>query len=235
LGVHFPASRRPVVAWLRVEGDGTRHLPESELQHHNQRHHGRSFGRQPVSQTDPGNAALYFETPRFSARISYNYRSEAFGILNLGSQIVTDAYHQVDATASWNFTPGLSVYANAVNIFNEIPAAPQESRLAARRLGWRAALRTILCFCVSAVLRGAREWQYGQRAHALCTVDEHTFYIRSRGRAGVKHNIVSLEELGSPIGVMQIHDDIRGIQQHNEMLREISQRIDAKGVLREAN
>jgi iron complex outermembrane receptor protein len=67
-----------------------------------------------------GNAALYFETPRFSARISYNYRSEAFGILTMGSQIVTDAYHQVDATASWNVTPGLSVYANAVNIFNEI-------------------------------------------------------------------------------------------------------------------
>jgi iron complex outermembrane recepter protein len=67
-----------------------------------------------------GNAALYFETPRFSARISYNYRSEAFGALTMGSQIVTDAYHQVDATASWNFTPGLSVYANAVNIFNEI-------------------------------------------------------------------------------------------------------------------
>jgi iron complex outermembrane receptor protein len=38
----------------------------------------------------------------------------------MGSQIVTDAYHQVDATASWNVTPGLSVYANAVNIFNEI-------------------------------------------------------------------------------------------------------------------
>ena len=56
----------------------------------------------------------------FSARISYNYRSEAFGILTMGSQIVTDAYHQVDATASWNITPGLSVYANAVNIFNEI-------------------------------------------------------------------------------------------------------------------
>jgi len=67
-----------------------------------------------------GNAALYFETLRFSARISYNYRSEAFGILTMGSQIVTDAYHQVDATASWNVTPGLSVYANAVNIFNEI-------------------------------------------------------------------------------------------------------------------
>jgi iron complex outermembrane receptor protein len=67
-----------------------------------------------------GNAALYFETPRFSARVSYNYRSQAFGILTMGSQIVTDAYHQVDATASWNITPELAVYANAVNIFNEI-------------------------------------------------------------------------------------------------------------------
>ena len=66
------------------------------------------------------NAALYFETPRFSARISYNYRSEAFGVLTMGSQIVTDAYHQIDATASWNVTSDVAVYANAVNITNEI-------------------------------------------------------------------------------------------------------------------
>jgi iron complex outermembrane receptor protein len=57
---------------------------------------------------------------RFSARISYNYRSEAFGVLTMGSQIVTDAYHQIDATASWNVTSDLAVYANAVNITNEI-------------------------------------------------------------------------------------------------------------------
>jgi iron complex outermembrane receptor protein len=66
------------------------------------------------------NTSLYFETPRFSARVSYNYRSEAFGALTMGSQVVTDAYHQIDATASWNVTHDLAIYANAVNITNEI-------------------------------------------------------------------------------------------------------------------
>jgi iron complex outermembrane receptor protein len=66
------------------------------------------------------NTSVYFENPRFSVRLSYNYRSEAFGGLTMGSQIVTDAYHQIDATASWNVTRNASLYATAVNITNEV-------------------------------------------------------------------------------------------------------------------
>jgi iron complex outermembrane receptor protein len=66
------------------------------------------------------NASVYFENPRFSVRLSYNYRSEAFGALTMGSQIVTDAYHQIDATANWNVTNGITLFATAVNITNEI-------------------------------------------------------------------------------------------------------------------
>ena len=66
------------------------------------------------------NASLYFESPRWSARVSYNFRSEAFGGLTMGSQIVTDPYHQVDATASFNATNDFTVFATAVNITNEL-------------------------------------------------------------------------------------------------------------------
>jgi iron complex outermembrane receptor protein len=67
-----------------------------------------------------GNTSVYFESPRLSVRVSYNFRSQAFGALTMGSQIVTDAYHQVDATASYNATDELTFYATAVNITNEV-------------------------------------------------------------------------------------------------------------------
>jgi iron complex outermembrane receptor protein len=38
----------------------------------------------------------------------------------MGSQIVTDAYKQLDATANWNVTEDISVYLAAVNITNEV-------------------------------------------------------------------------------------------------------------------
>jgi iron complex outermembrane receptor protein len=66
------------------------------------------------------NASAYFENERFSARLSYNYRSDAFGTLTMGSQIVTDAYRQLDATASFDLTPDVSLYFAAVNLTNEV-------------------------------------------------------------------------------------------------------------------
>ena len=38
----------------------------------------------------------------------------------MGSQVVTDAYHQLDATARWNVMNDVSLYATAVNITNEV-------------------------------------------------------------------------------------------------------------------
>jgi iron complex outermembrane receptor protein len=69
---------------------------------------------------DQLNASVYFENPHFSVRLSYNYRSEAFGALTMGSQVVTDAYHQIDATANWNVTRDITLFATAVNITNSI-------------------------------------------------------------------------------------------------------------------
>lgn len=63
---------------------------------------------------------MYFENDRFDARLSYNHRSDAYGSLTAGSQIVTDAYRQLDATANWNVTEDISVYLAAVNLTNEV-------------------------------------------------------------------------------------------------------------------
>lgn len=69
---------------------------------------------------DQLNASVYFENGRFAARLSYNYRSDAYGALTMGSQIVTDAYEQLDATANWNLTEDIAVFVAAVNITNEV-------------------------------------------------------------------------------------------------------------------
>lgn len=66
------------------------------------------------------NASAYYEGGGFSVRISYNYRSKSYGGLDEGGQDVTSPYGQWDASASWDFTPKLSLYANAVNLSNAV-------------------------------------------------------------------------------------------------------------------
>jgi iron complex outermembrane receptor protein len=66
------------------------------------------------------NASGYYEKNGWSFRVSYNYRSEAFAGLTDGGQLVISPYGQWDATAGWDITPKLSLYASAVNITNEL-------------------------------------------------------------------------------------------------------------------
>jgi hypothetical protein len=44
----------------------------------------------------------------------------------------------------------------------------------------------------------------------------------------MKRCVVSLPELGPLIGVMQVHDDIGWVEQHDQMLGEVAQRINPK-------
>jgi iron complex outermembrane recepter protein len=53
-------------------------------------------------------------------RLSYNFRSEAYGGLTSGSQLVTSAYDQWDATADWAVTDQVTLFMTAVNITNEV-------------------------------------------------------------------------------------------------------------------
>jgi len=66
------------------------------------------------------NASFFYEKYGFSARVSYNYRSKSYGGLDQGGQDVTSAYGQWDATASYDITPQVSLFATAVNIGNEL-------------------------------------------------------------------------------------------------------------------
>lgn len=66
------------------------------------------------------NASAYYEKSQYSVRLSYNYRSKSYGGLNEGGQDVTSAYGQWDASANWDITPQLSLYASAVNLTNEV-------------------------------------------------------------------------------------------------------------------
>lgn len=66
------------------------------------------------------NASVYYERNGVSLRLSHNYRSKSYGGLNEGGQDVTSAYGQWDASANWDLTPALSLFASAVNIGNAV-------------------------------------------------------------------------------------------------------------------
>jgi iron complex outermembrane receptor protein len=66
------------------------------------------------------NVSGYYEKDKFSVRLSYNYRSKSYGGLDEGGQDVTSPYGQWDATANWDITPAVSLYAAAVNITNSV-------------------------------------------------------------------------------------------------------------------
>src|ERR1700731_5381136 len=75
----------------------------------------------------------------------------------------------------------------------------------------------------------SRDWQYRKRAHALRAVDEDTFDVRRSGWAGVETGIASVAELRPAIGVVQIDDNVGGIEEHDQVLREAEDRVEVKG------
>jgi TonB-dependent receptor len=75
----------------------------------------------PGLSRDSYNASLYFENEKFSARASYNWRSRWLitptGRGNLPE--FNNEYGQLDASASYNITPDLSVFLEGINLLNE--------------------------------------------------------------------------------------------------------------------
>ncbi|WP_263535679.1 TonB-dependent receptor [Paucibacter sp. TC2R-5] len=69
---------------------------------------------------DQFNLSGYYEKNGISLRVSYNYRSKSYGDLDSGGQNINSAYGQWDATASWDITPKLSLFATGVNLNNEL-------------------------------------------------------------------------------------------------------------------
>ena len=72
----------------------------------------------------------------------------------------------------------------------------------------------------------SRKRQHRQGPHTLSAVDEHAFDIGRRGRASIERCIMSEPKFGAPIGVMEIDNDFRRIEQDDDVLREIGEGID---------
>src|ERR1700686_3560747 len=76
--------------------------------------------------------------------------------------------------------------------------------------------------------RSACERQDGERAHALRAMDQDALDISCGGRAGVERGVVAVAELGPAVGVVKVHDDVGGIEQYDQVLREIGDSVDLK-------
>ena len=65
------------------------------------------------------NLTGYYENDRFDARLSYNYRSEYLNeVAYFGSEIWTDAYGQLDFSASFHVTDYAEITFDVLNIFD---------------------------------------------------------------------------------------------------------------------
>jgi iron complex outermembrane receptor protein len=66
------------------------------------------------------NLTGYFENDSFSARLSYNYRTEFFnGVGEFGNEVYTDDFGQLDASVTYNFSETVSFVVEAVNLMDE--------------------------------------------------------------------------------------------------------------------
>lgn len=66
------------------------------------------------------NIVPYFESGPFQARVSYNYRSKYFYVFGrLSSADYTDAYRELDFSASYQLTKNITLSANASNLLDE--------------------------------------------------------------------------------------------------------------------
>src|ERR1035438_8467309 len=67
-----------------------------------------------------------------------------------------------------------------------------------------------------------------EAAYSLRATDQHTFNIGRCRRTRHEHGIFRRHEPRVPIGMMKIGNDIGRVQQSDEMLREIAQRVHAE-------
>lgn len=73
----------------------------------------------PNNSEDTFNATVYYENTRFSARVSYTYRSEYFYTTYLGLNQYKDGFGQYDLNVSYNVTDDLNLIFQAINLTDE--------------------------------------------------------------------------------------------------------------------
>ena len=67
--------------------------------------------------SDSANAVLYYDKNGIQARVAYNWRDGFLSGYGL-DPFYTEAYGQVDASASYEFRKGLTVFVEGINITN---------------------------------------------------------------------------------------------------------------------
>ncbi|MES2147390.1 MAG: TonB-dependent receptor [Pseudomonadota bacterium] len=67
--------------------------------------------------SDSANAVLFYDKHNIQARIAYNWRDEFLtGFNEFGDPLYVDPYGQVDASASYEFRKGLSLFGEVINL-----------------------------------------------------------------------------------------------------------------------
>jgi hypothetical protein len=89
-----------------------------------------------------------------------------------------------------------------------------------KAIGWFAGLDS------GARLRRARNQEYRQTPHALSPVNQNALDVGGCRRARYQHRVAGRLEPRVAIGVMQVTNDIAGIEQSDEVLRKICKGID---------
>lgn len=71
--------------------------------------------------SDSANVSVFYENDNFSARVAYNWRDEFLsGFDQHSSPVFTEEYSQVDANVSYNVNDNFTVFAEALNITEEV-------------------------------------------------------------------------------------------------------------------
>ena len=68
--------------------------------------------------SDSANAVLYYDKGGLQARVAYNWRDEFLSGYGFDPFYV-EAYGQVDASASYEFSNGVTIFGEAINLLNE--------------------------------------------------------------------------------------------------------------------
>ena len=68
--------------------------------------------------SDSANAVAFYDKNGIQARIAYNWRGEFLSGAGT-NPVYTEAYGQFDASASWEFKPGVTAFVEGINLTNE--------------------------------------------------------------------------------------------------------------------
>jgi hypothetical protein len=68
--------------------------------------------------SDSANAVLFYDKHGIQARVAYNWRAQFLSGTGPNPYYV-EPYGQVDASASWEFRKGFTVFADAINLTNQ--------------------------------------------------------------------------------------------------------------------